>query len=116
MNNEQIETNLRIASFLDALPTGLSLQHISNRMRCVFGKDAWKLSRIQTYLGRSDEQPTTGRPHALKADIELQAYFLDNQHALSIDELLIKAQGAFPAKKLPSRSALHRFLQNSRTL
>lgn len=116
MNNEQIETNLRIASFLDTLPTGLSLQHISNRVRCVFGENAWKLSRIQTYLGRSDEQPTAGRPNALRADPELQTYFLEKQQTHSIDELLTDAQKTFPEKKLPSRSALHRFLQNSRTL
>ena len=116
MDTEQIETNLRIASFLDRLAPGLSLQHINSRVRCVFGKNAWKPSRIQAYLGGSEDQPTLGRSQPIKADPELQAYFLRNQYDCSIDELLIKAREAFPDKKLPSRSALHRFLQNSRTL
>lgn len=106
---EPIEAEM--IAFLDAQPRTLTYSALAAALADRFGQGlAWDAARIRAYFL---EARRMGRARVAR-DVEVRAFILDRLGRLDGGEILAELRRTFPAARVPSRTALYRFLAEHR--
>ena len=98
-------------AFLDAQPRTLTYSALAAALAERFGQGiAWDAEAIRAYFlrARRISRARIGR------DAEVRAFIMDRLGRLDGGEVLAELRRTFPASRVPSRTALYRFLAAAR--
>jgi hypothetical protein len=106
---EPIEAEM--IAFLDAQPRTLTYSALAAALAERFGQGiAWNADAIRAYFLSAKR---TGRARVAR-DGEVRAFIKDRIGRLDGGEILAELRAAFPAARVPSRTALYRFIAAAR--
>jgi len=95
-----------IAAFLEGQPPSLTYSALAAALAARFGGAAWGEAKIRAFFLKSR---AAGRGRVAQ-DAAVRAFVLDRIGRQNGDAILAGLRAAFPAERVPSRSALYRFM------
>lgn len=103
----------QIAAWVDAQPRQLTFTELAAACRAAFGPEhAWDADRLRRYW-HTAHQVMTRSP--IERDAELLAFLRERMGRLTVAELLRECSTRYAAGRVPSRSALYRWISRERS-
>jgi hypothetical protein len=113
MTDANITADPDQVAWIERQPRQLTYTELAGRCLDHFGPDrAWTVDHIRTYW-QSAHQTMARLP--IERDGELLAFLQDRVGRATVDEMLAQCRARFTPDRVPSRSAIGRWLSRERT-
>ncbi len=101
-----------VAAWVEAQPRQFTYSELAAACLSQFGPErAWDAAKLRRYW---HARPREGRVSPIERDTELLAFLRDREGRLTGPDLLAQCAEHFPAERVPSRSALYRWISRAR--